>query len=137
MRQSFTIEFDMLEGDMMWKVVHGRAGQRFIVNTSGLRNKNGGPGFCSLAMFELGRDFDKKVCRVTLRPPGGQDRTEATLEFFEAWMDIWEAEKVRQFELLKGAGAMLPQLPLEWGEVDSPQKMPCVAWIHVPQQERS
>ena len=120
--------------DSMWRLKDGIARLKLQVP----RDADTGAGStarCRLVMFELGCEFDKKVVRCQPRPPSGADRVAATRAMFEEWHALLRADKINQIEAMRAGTLTLPPLPLEWGPPPTTlARMPCAAWVHVPQR---
>ena len=130
------LAFDLGPGivDSIWRLQKGIAKWKLQVPLQP-QTGAGSSARCRLVMFELGCEFDQMVVRCSPRPPSGSDRRAATRSMFREWLGLLRADKINQLEALKAGTLTLPQLPLEWGPApDTLSRMPCAAWLHVPQR---
>ena len=86
-------------------------------------------------MFELEADHHLEVHRYVLRPPEGQHRKRAVLDFMWEWGAVLWAVKCRQYEAYR-KHRRLPMLPAAWGDVSEPRMMPCVVWIKLEKRQQ-
>ena len=135
------LQFDVEPGDapLMWRVVQGRLKHPEVIPHL-QPDANGNRPYCRITAIELSLDYATRVERFYLRPPEGKgaDRFDKSIAFVKGWRDITIAEKGSQFDRLRQAsGDAWPELPAEWGRVETFDDMPCVLWIYIPAHQAS
>eukprot|EP00959_Pyramimonas_sp_CCMP1952_P314821 6590056-Pyramimonas_sp.AAC.1 len=130
--------FDLEPGvaESLWRLKGGRASERLQATTVEGGPWDGSETHLRIIAFELGSAFDEGVARCLPRkPPARRGGREAAAEAAHlAWCALLRADKVRQWEDLEQGRMVLPALPLEWGPVDSLERMPCAVWLHAPKR---
>ena len=129
----FAFDLTPIVRDSLWQLKNGRASDKLTVELALAGAGNGSKARCRLVSFEFGCAFDERVARYSPRPLAGRDREQAGEALLLKWRALLLADKVHHFEELKVGALRLPALPAAWGSVGSLERMPCVAWIHIPQ----
>ena len=130
-RAWFAFDLEPRVAESLWRLQGGRALERFRATLV-----EGGPGDGSethlrIIGFELGSAWDERVARCLPRKPPREVAAESMLL---AWGALLHADAIRQWEDLQQGQMRLPALPLEWGPVDSLERMPRAVWLHVPRR---
>ena len=134
-RAWFAFDLEPRVAESLWRLRGGRASERFRATLVEGGPSDGSETHLRLIGFELGSAWDERVARCLPRhPPWNGNRDAAADAMILAWGALLRADKIRQWEDLQQGQMRLPALPLEWGPVDSLERMPCAVWLHAPRR---